>query len=69
MRRNIFKANFNAIGDAFDLLDDGIRQWIRFTPEGSELFFDPGYAFGRGTFPEDFIVLPEGALRFVDVCL
>ena len=62
----LLEADLDAIGDALDLLDDGVGQRIGVLPERVELLLDPGDAFRRRVFPEDLVVLGKGALGLVD---
>ena len=38
---------------------------MRLLPESGKLFFDPGHAFRRGIFPDDFVIVAEAAFCFV----
>ena len=62
----VLEPDLDSFGDALDLFDDGVRQGIGLLPQRRELFVYPRNAFGRGVFPQDLVVLREGALRLVD---
>ena len=62
----LLETDLHAIGNALDLLDDGVGERVGVLPERVELLLDPGDAFRRGVFPENLVVLREGALGLVD---
>src|SRR5262249_32765856 len=62
----LLESDLQAVRNALDLLDDGVREGVRIRPQRRKLFLNPGDAFGRRVFPQDLVVLGEGALRLVD---
>jgi hypothetical protein len=60
------KRNDNTLGDPSDLLYDRVGKGPGFFPQGPEFFLNPGNPLRRRIFPENFIVLREGAPGFID---
>ena len=56
-----FEPDLHPVGNALDLLDDRVGEWIGILPERLELLLDPCYALRRGVFPENLVVLRRGA--------